>query len=50
MGKVFGCAYYLPQDEVSNLEVSVSDSGVAVLGHEVLVSCESLLSCFPDFV
>ena len=50
MGRVFGCAHYLPQDEVSNFEVLVSDSGVAVLDHEVLVSCKSLLSCFPDFV
>ena len=49
MGKVFGFTHYLPQDEVSNLEVLVSDSGVVVLGHEVLVSCESLFGCRPNF-
>ena len=27
---------YLPQDKVSNLEVSLSDFGVVVLGHEIL--------------
>ena len=41
MGKVFGFTHYLPQDEVFNLEVSVSDSGVVVLGYKVLVSYES---------
>ena len=50
MGKVFGFTHYLPQDEVSNLEVSVSDLGVVVLGHEVLVSYESQFKCCPDFI
>ena len=43
-------AHYLPQDKVSNLEVSVFDSGVVVLGHEVLVSCKSLFNYCPNFV
>ena len=34
----------------SNLEVSMSDSGVVVLGHEVLLQSEPLFSCRPDFV
>ena len=50
LGGVSNDAHYLPQDEVSNLEVSVSGSGVVVLGHEILESCESLFSCCPDFV
>ena len=50
MGRVFGCTHYLLQDKVSNLEVSVSDSGIVVLGHEVVVSCESLFSSCPNFV
>ena len=35
--EIFSGAHYLPQDEVSNVEVSTPDFGVVVLGHEILV-------------
>ena len=50
LGGVSGGAHYLPQDEVSNLEVSVFDLGVVMLGHDVLLLCKSLFSCYQDFV
>ena len=50
LGGVSSGAHYLPQDEVSNLQVSTSDLGVVVLGHEILVTCESLFSGCLNFV
>ena len=50
MGRVFSNAHYLPQNKISNLEVSLSNPGVVVLGHEVLVPCKSLFSCCLDLV
>jgi len=39
LGGISCGTYHLPQDKVSNLEISVFDSGVVVLGYKVLVSC-----------
>ena len=39
LGGISSGVRHLSQDEVSNLEVSMSDFGVVMLGHEVLVSC-----------
>ena len=50
LGRVFHGTHYFPQDEISNLEVFVLDSRIVVLGHEVLVPCESLFDYRPNFV
>ena len=50
LGRIFSGAHYLPQNKISDLEVSVFDLRVVVLRHEVLVSCQPLLSCCPDLV
>ena len=50
LGRILSYSHYLPQNKVSDLEVSVFEFGVVVLCHEVLVSCQPLLSCCPDLV
>ena len=40
LGRILGCAHCLPQDLVSDLEVSVPDFGVEVPCHKVLVLCQ----------
>ena len=50
LGGVSSSAHDFPQDEISNLEVSVSDPGIVVLHHAVLVPYEPLFCCLPDFV
>ena len=50
LGRIFSAAHYLPQNKISDLEVSVSDFVVVVPCHEVLVSCQPLLSCCLDLV
>ena len=50
LGRISSGAHHLPQDEVFDLEISVSDSGVVVPGHVILVSREPLFNCRLDFV
>ena len=50
LGRISSGAHHLSQDEVSDLEISVSNSGVVVPGHVILVSREPLFNCHPDFV
>ena len=50
MGRIFSSTNYLPQNKISDLEVFVFNFRVVVLHHEVLVSCQPLLSCCLDLV
>ena len=50
LGKVPNGAHDLSKNKVSNLEVSVTDLRVVVLGHAALVSSEPLLCCRPELV
>ena len=50
LGRISTGAHYLPQDEISDLEVPVFNSGIVVLSHEVLILCQSLFYDSPDFV
>ena len=43
-------AHDLSKNKVSNLEVSVTDPRVVVLGHAVLVPSEPLFCCRPELV
>ena len=50
LGRVPSGAHDLSKNKVSNLEVSVTDLRVVVLGHAVLVSSEPLFCCRPKLV
>ena len=50
MGRVSSSAHDLPWNKISHLKISMPNLGVAVLGHAVLVSCESLFGCRPNLV
>ena len=50
LGRIFSGTNSLPQNKISDLEVSMFDFGVVVLHHEVLVSCQPLLSYCPNLV
>ena len=50
LGRVPNGAHDLSKNKVSNLEVSVMDPRVVVLGHAVLVSSEPLFCCRPELV
>ena len=50
LGGVPSGAHDPSKNKVSNLEVSVTDPRVVVLGHAVLVSSEPLLCCRPELV
>ena len=50
LGRVSSGAHDPSMNKVSNLEVSVTDPRVVVLGHAVLVSSEPLLYCRPELV
>ena len=48
--RVSSCTYDLPEYEVSYLEVSMSDPGVVLSGHAILVSSDPLLRRRPNLV
>ena len=50
LGGVPSDAHDPSKDKVSNLEISVTDPRVVVLGHAVLVSSEPLLCCCLELV
>ena len=50
LGGVLSGAHDPSKNKVSNLEVSVTDPRVVVLGHAILVSSEPLLCCRPELV
>ena len=50
LGGVPSGAHDRSKNKVSNLEVSVTDPRVVVLGHAVLVSSEPLFCCRPELV
>ena len=50
LGGVPSGAHDPSKNKVSNLEVSVTDPRVVVLGHAILVSSEPLLCCHPELV
>ena len=50
LGGVPSGAHDPSKNKVSNLEISVTDPRVVVLGHAVLVSSEPLLCCRPELV
>ena len=50
LGRVPSGAHDLSKNKVSNLEVSVTDPRVIVLGHADLVLSEPLLCCRPELV
>ena len=50
LGRVFSGAHDLSKNEISNLEVSVSDLRVVVFGQAVLVPSEPLFCRRPDLV
>ena len=50
LGGVPSGAYDPSKNKVSNLEISVTDPRVVVLGHAVLVQSEPLFRCHPELV
>ena len=50
LGGISSGTHHLSQDTISELEVFVSDSGVVVLRHAILVLREPLFNCRLDFV
>ena len=50
LGGVPSSAHDLSKNKVSNLEVSVTDPRVVLLGHAVLVLSEPLFCCRPELV
>ena len=50
LGRVSSGAHDFPENEISKLEVFVSDLGVVMLGHAVLVPCEPLFYRRSDFI
>ena len=48
--RVSGCTHDPPEYEVSYLEVSVSDPGVEMSGHAILVSSDPLLCRRPNLI